>query len=135
VEDVQKKKIMLFSGRFDPVHPGHFITICRLCKEYDLVKIVILDYAKRKFPAKWARQVLEDCLVHTNYKWELHINSTHFAKITEEELAGWKPFTHYGAGNMKVMENMKIYQKELGYEIVWVDRAWFYEASNYMIGG
>ena len=129
--ETTKKGIILFSGRLNVVHPGHVITILRLCEQHEMVKIVILDYPKRKTPAHWSRDILEEILSHTNHKWQIFINDSHFGKISMEELTGYKPFDFYGAGNMEVINHIKTFEKELDFETKWIDRSWFYEASRY----
>jgi nicotinamide mononucleotide adenylyltransferase len=129
--ETNKKGIALFSGRFNVPHIGHILTIFKLCREFDMIKIVILDYPGRKVLAHWARDIFDDCLKHTGYKWKIYINSTHFAKISMEELSGYGPFDAYYAGNIEVLNNIRNFEKELEFEARWIDRSWFYEASRY----
>lgn len=119
-----EKKIALFSGRFDPPHVGHVVSILRILKYFDQIKIVLLDYEKRKFPSQYCLNILYEVLSGKNVVF--FKNSTHFGKITESEISKFKPFDAYFAGNMAVLRHIS----SLGYRIEWIDRSYHYEATS-----
>lgn len=101
------KNIILFSGRFDRVHPGHIITIMRLGQQYDTVIVCVLDYKEQKYPIEHRMTVLKDALIHAKGNYIVISNKVHFADITENELDKLPLFTHYGAGNERVLDNIR----------------------------
>ena len=117
---------VLFSGRFDPPHPGHVVTILRLHAKYGHVVVPILDYADRRWPASYCKQVLDECFDHLKGDVEVRINATHFAEITCDELDAYE-CDLYAAGNVKVIKHVE----SLGMKCVYVDRAFDYEAHSY----
>jgi hypothetical protein len=119
-----EKSSIVFSGRFDPVHPGHIATVIRLTKKYSLVKVAILDYPGRSYPVSYIGKIFEELL--EKYNVDIMSNPTHFGEITPEE---WKEFkcNSYAAGNLKVLKHME----NIADECVYVDRAYDYSASNY----
>ena len=128
---------MLFSGRFDPPHWGHFRTIRKLGREYGKVVVMILDYNERRVPARIVEQMFKEDFHDLDDKnFTILVNDLHFGEICEADLKKYQDiwsFTHYGAGNMDVLRNMSKYTEELAYKIVWVDTSLFYEASKYEI--
>ena len=119
------KKVALISGRYDPTHIGHLITIHRLSKEFKKVIVVILDYKEREYPAQYAKQIFNEIFSYSKGNYEIYINNDHFGKITKEKLDKWK-FDVYIAGNMAVLKHIE----SMGYEVKWMDRAYHYEATN-----
>ena len=119
------KQVALISGRYDPLHVGHVATIHRLAREFEKVIIVILDYKEREYPAKYVKQILDEILSYSVGNYEIYINTTHFGKITKEELDVWN-FDVYVAGNMQVLKHIE----SMEYRIKWMDRAYHYEATN-----
>ena len=79
--------VALFSGRFDPPHIGHVITINSILCKYDHVLVVTLDYPSRFVTAWCANTVLAQALGNTALLYvTLIINRVHFGKITERGL-------------------------------------------------
>jgi cytidyltransferase-like protein len=117
-------KTVLFSGRFDNVHPGHIATIQRLGQIYKKVIVVILDYSEQKYPVYYRAKILSEILSSSKGDYEIHINSDHFAKISKKALSRWK-FDVYAAGNLDVLMHIE----KLGYEVLYVDRAYDFSAS------
>lgn len=117
---------VVFSGRFDPPHPGHIATIKRLSKIFNYVEVVILDYPERRYPLTYCLNVLEECLVDENNSIGISSNKTHFAKLTITE---WLPFNaaYYAAGNLEVLKHIE----SLGIKTYYVDRAFDYSSRKY----
>lgn len=121
--------MILFSGRFEIPHSGHWITILRLLNDHDKVKIVILDYPGKKWPSSVAKQIFSE-LIELSDLAELisvEINKTHFAKIT---LTEFKKFgcNEYASGNMDCLKHIS----KIGIPVYYTDRAYDYAASNYI---
>ena len=119
------ESVALISGRYDPVHIGHIVTIHRLAREFDRVIVVILDYPEREYPAKYVGQIMTEVLCGSRGSFDICVNNTHFGKITREELDEWD-FNVYVAGNMQVLKHIE----SMGYDVKWMDRAYHYEATN-----
>jgi len=124
MEDAEK--IVIFSGRFDPPHPGHIATAQRLGKRFKHVLIPVLDYPERSYPADYVVQIFEEILGNSKGSYEVFTNKDHFAKITIERLELFPKFNLYAAGNLETLKHME----SLGYEVLWVDRPFHYEATN-----
>lgn len=122
-----KKKIILFSGRFNPPHLGHFSTITDLAEKYGKVKVIILDYPKRKFPITYCVRVLKDELSKTKLDIEIIANKIHFEKIKKEEIEQFKPFDLFVSVNLKVLRHVE----SLGIPCEYVDFSYQYKASLY----
>lgn len=118
----------LFSGRMDPLHAGHWVTILRLLKIAKTVVVVVLDYPGRKYYAGYTAQLLEELTMLSGVNVEVHINHVHFAKITAEDFDRYKCGCYAAAGNFEVLENIW----DLGKQCIYVDRAYDYEARNYI---
>lgn len=121
----KNKQVALISGRYDPGHIGHIVTIHRLAKEFKKIIVVILDYKEREYPAQYTKQIFGEILSYSTGNYEIHINNTHFGKITQEELDEWR-FDVYAAGNMEVLKHIE----SMGYDVKWMDRSYHYEATN-----
>lgn len=109
-------RFAVFSGRFDPIHLGHFQTIVNIAKEYDHVLVPILDYPERLVPAKRVKKVFDRILddVIPLHNITVVINDVHFGKITEKqynnflkEHIGIAADVTYLTGNKKVLKHFK----------------------------
>lgn len=116
--------IALFSGRFDPPHPGHIIQVLRLLKKYNKVILVILDSKERFFPISYCVPIFKEIFLDKNV--EVESNLTHFGEITKEEL-GMFNFDVYVSGNLKVLRHIET----LGRDVEYIERAYDYAASKY----
>lgn len=117
----------LFSGRFDPVHPGHIAQVLRIIAKYDSVKIIILDYPNRRFPVGYIWDVFRECLPYKNV--EITTNFTHFGELTKEEWDRYNCDIWVG-GNLKVQRHLETLSIPCSY----LPRAFDYEASKYDYG-
>ena len=116
---------VLWSARVDPPHCGHIKTLLDLGTRFKKVVVVILDHPEQRFPAQYRAQILKDILCHFGNQYDVRVNSDHFAEIDKAKLVQYEPFT-YASGNMECLKHME----ELGYPIIYVDRAYDYEASE-----
>ena len=126
-------KTILFSGRFDRVHPGHLITIMRLGQQYDTVIVCVLDYKEQKYPLEHRMTVLKDALMHAKGNYIVISNKVHFAKVQKKDLDRMPMFTHYGAGNEEVLKHIRDLFINMGTDpqrAVWVERYPGYSASK-----
>jgi phosphopantetheine adenylyltransferase len=117
-------KTVLFSGRFDNVHPGHIATIQRIGQIYKKVLVVILDYPDQVYPLIYRYQVLRQTLMFSKGDYEVIVDKTHFGKITKKELEKFD-FNVYASGNLDVLKHIS----DLGYEVMYTERAFDYSAS------
>jgi len=127
------KDIMLFSGRFDRVHPGHIITIQRLGQQYDTVIVCVLDYKGQRYPIEQRMTTLKDALMNSKGNYIVISNKAHFGEITIEDLDKLPMFTYYGAGNEKVLNHMRELSETMGVpkeRIIFVERYPNYTASK-----
>ena len=117
---------ILFSGRFDPPHPGHIITILNLAAKYEEVVVVILDYDERDYAVAYVKKVFEDIFKTFPHSVAVKVNKTHFAKITKKE---YEEFgcDLYAAGNHKVLRHLE----KLGIKTIYTERSADYSASKY----
>lgn len=116
---------VLFSGRFDPVSPGHICSIIRLAKRYAKVKVVVLDYPDRRYPVQLSMQVLKEIFREMPLDVAFVSNDIHFGEISKAQL-GMFNFDVYAAGNLKVLRHIE----RLGVSCVYIDRAYPYAASD-----
>ena len=125
-EKIEYNRI-LFSGRFDPVHPAHWVTILRLLKIASQVIVVVLDYPGRKYYAGYSAQLFEESvqLSGLSDKIEVWINEVHFAEITADALDRFDCDSYAAAANLEVLSHVWA----LGKPCVYMDRAYDYEAS------
>ena len=114
---------ILFSGRMDPVHPGHIITIKRLLKKCQKVIVVMLDYPERRYPMAYCMDILKESL--DGLPVEVISNTVHFGKITKKQLSEYD-FEVYATGNLIVLRHIE----KLGVKVMYCDRAYLYEASK-----
>ena len=118
-------KVVLFSGRFDPFHLGHLLTILKLGKIYKKIIVVILDHFESKYPISYRKEAIIQSLSYYNIDYEVIVNKIHFAKITKNELSKYK-FDIYAAGNLEVLKHIE----SLGYETVYVERSFEYSGTE-----
>jgi len=123
----RNNEIVLFSGRFNPPHPGHFASIIRLSKIFKTVKVVILDYPNRKWPIKYCLNVFQEIFAPMEkVNPRFIVNVVHFGVIKEGQLEQFKPFHVYAAGNLSVLRNFE----RLGVPVFYLERAFLYSASE-----
>jgi nicotinamide mononucleotide adenylyltransferase len=119
----------IFSGRFDPPHLGHLITILRLANRYGKIVIVILDYPEREAcTAERAMEILDTVFnlifsAVTRSKIDVIMNKVHFGKITFSEydlllrnIGACFNHTVYLSGNDEVIKNFE--KQQIPYERV-----------------
>ena len=126
--DNKKPLTVLFSGRFDPPHCGHFTTILQLSRLFEKVIVVVLDYPKRKTTSSYAKQVFDEIIYLTEKNIKVVINKIHFAKITKKEFDSFNCDV-YASGNMEVLSHID----SLGIPTFYTHRAFEYEASRYIL--
>jgi cytidyltransferase-like protein len=116
-------KTAIFSGRFDPPHIGHIMTILKLAERFGKVVVVVLEYKEREScDAAGAKQVF-DCVFNAimgrsvRNKVDVVVNKIHFGKITFSEydlflrnIGACYNHTVYLSGNKEVLENMVMQQ-------------------------
>lgn len=121
-------KTVLFSGRFDHVHPGHINTIMRLGQMFDTVVVVVLDYPEQTYPVGERVYILSEILSKAEGNYQMIVNKDNFCTITEGQLANSElpPFEIYASGNEKCIENMR----KLGYMTIYAPRSFHYSASE-----
>lgn len=118
------KSEVVFSGRFDPPHPGHLATVKRLLKKFGYVNIVILDYLERDYPLNYVKGIFREMFEGSQVN--VMANRTHFGEMTKDEWDGFKA-DYYAAGNLKVLRHME----RIGANCYYVERAYEYTASDY----
>ena len=121
----QELKFVLFSGRFDPPHLGHFRTIQLLARDYN-VKVVVLDYPEQRFPISYRLRVLRETVGEALGNVSVVSNKTHFGKLTRPE---WDAYgcDLYAAGNFEVLSHIEF----MGIECIYVDRPYQLSARLY----
>lgn len=124
-------QVALFSGKFDPPHPGHFASICELGKKFGAVRVVLLDYPNRRYPVEYCIRVFKETFDCVNFPVYFHVNKTHFAEVTKEELDQFKPYHIYVAGNLKVLRHIE----SLGVPTYYQHRKFDYQASSIPMSG
>lgn len=79
--------IGVFSGRFDPPHIGHILTIMRLLETYLKILVVVLDYSERKACTAEKAKDIFDQVFHGLSKGKVVtvINDVHFSRISKIE--------------------------------------------------
>ena len=127
--------VVLFSGRFDPPHPGHIATIVKLAKMFDEVIVPVLDHEGQSMTVEERVKILEACLPEDVTVWS---NKQHFGRITKEELdtevcqhGNWgghlkNAFDIYSSGNEQCCEHMK----SLGYPVLYMPRSFHYSGTE-----
>ncbi len=114
----------IFSGRFDPPHPGHIAQIIRQAREYEHVNVVVLDYPTRSFPVGYVCEIFSEILSDRNVS--VYSNKTHFGEINIEEIKEIGGDIWLG-GNLKVLRHME----RIGFPSQYIPRVFEYEASKY----
>ncbi len=122
---MSSQQTVLFSGRFDRVHPGHVATIQRLGAIFAKVIVVVLDYPEQCYPVEYRQMILWTILGNSIGDYEVVVNDENYERITAAG-AMKIPFDVYASGNEKCIAHMK----ELGFKTMFVDRSWDYEASK-----
>lgn len=115
---MNKNKIVLCSGRFDPVHEGHLDTISDLGQIYKKVIVVVLDHEKQVFPLAYRLDTLEKHLNKYKGNYEVDWNTNHFEKITRDQLQRWT-FDYWVGGNLEVMRHLE----SIGIKCIYVQRS------------
>jgi cytidyltransferase-like protein len=116
---------VVFSGRYDPPHCGHIRSIQELGQQYDHVFIVVLDHEEQKYPPQYRAQILRELLECAKGSYTVSVNKDHFANIDAAKLVQYEPFV-YASGNLECLFHVE----RLGYETLYVNRAYSYEASE-----
>lgn len=120
-----KSEIVLASGRCDPPHCGHIVSFLRLGQLYKKVLVVILDHDSQKYSPQYRAQIIKEILGMSKGNYEVIVNKEHFGEITKKDAEKYGKFV-YASGNLKCVKHMD----ELGYEVIYIDRAYDYEASD-----
>lgn len=118
------------SGRFDPPHLGHYLTIDKIAKEFPDLKVFVLDYPGRRFPVSYIKEIFEELFEGTNVK--IIINKIHFGKIEKWQIERFdkmykSPFDIYCGGNLVVLRHLE----EMGVKTKYFDREYQFAASEY----
>ena len=120
---------VLFSGRFDEPHWGHWATILKLLKLFDRVQVVILEYPDRVHPAKYVQRVFETMQILSDIPTDslgISVNKTHFGEIDQTE---WDAFgcDVYAGGNQDVNDHITA----MGIRVYNAERSFEFSARNY----
>ena len=108
--------VAIFSGRFDPLHTGHIITIVKLMKRFSRVILVVLDYPEREtFTAVETKEMLDTIFgTLAPDRVETITDIKHFGLITVayycellNDLNLNLSETVYCSGNMEVIDHIK----------------------------
>ena len=109
-------KVAIFSGRFDPLHTGHIITIVKLMKRFSRVILVVLDYPEREtFTAVETKEMLDTIFgTLAPDRVETIVDTKHFGQMTIayycellNDLDLDLSETVYCSGNMQVIDHIK----------------------------
>jgi cytidyltransferase-like protein len=116
----QPNKVAVFSGRYDPPHLGHLITILSIAALFGRVIVVILDYEEREACTSGEAQKIFNSVFDMIFpgglrsKVEVVIHDKHFGKITFAEYDLFLRnigvcYNHctYLSGNPEVLANME----------------------------
>ena len=109
-------KVAIFSGRFDPLHIGHILTIIEIAKKYDHVFVPILNYSNRFIEVEIILKIFKRIFEHMDnlfFKVTLIVNEIHFGKITSKEYKTLIKSINcenddvtYLSGNFEVLDHM-----------------------------
>ena len=121
-QDMEPSMKILFSGRFDPPHPGHIASILRLEKKGH-VTVVVLDYSDREYPIEYVKTVFNE--IFERHGVEIITNSVHFGKVDVDELKNFGCDV-YAGGNLTVLRHIE----QLGHPVMFCDRAFEYSSRN-----
>ena len=136
-------KTAIFSGRFDPPHRGHLMTIEKLLKRYDRVVVVVLDYPGRQ---GCSTADAKECFVAICSKMDgngiisIVSNKIHFGQITKGEyhqllnyVCAAPPDTVYVSGNEAVIEH---FEKDIpGVMFEYIPRSGEFSGTDIRSGG
>lgn len=111
------KTTVLFSGRFDPPHIGHVITVARLASQFRRVLVYVLDYPEREYSMAYSLSVLREACAHMA-RVDICANSHHFGKISADDLRRYR-FDVYASGNDSCLKHIA----GLGKKTLFVERA------------
>lgn len=117
--------ICLTSGRFDPPHVGHVISLQLLGQRYEKVVVVILDHADQYYPVAYRLRVLEDVLTGSIGAYDVLVNKTHFGEIDKKSLLEYNADV-YVCGNLSVLKHIE----GLGMPVEYQDRSYQYHATD-----
>ena len=119
-------KTILFSGRLDPPHLGHIITLQKLAREYDKVLVVLLDYPQQFYPIQERLKTVQIALEGCRGNFEVIVNNVNFGEIMKEDVDTLPLFDVYAGGNPICHLRMT----GLGYNSIAVNRTPGYKASD-----
>ena len=117
---------VLTSGRFDPPHLGHIVSLLKIAKEYDSLTIVVLDQEERSYPISYVDAIFKETFKYVNHKINVIYNVTHFGELTKEELDSFGCDLYCG-GNLQVLKHIE----NLGFKTKYHERSFDYNASDY----
>ena len=83
----------------------------------------MLDYPERTYPVCYCVDIFEEAF--EGLPVEIVVNNDHFGEITKEQLNKFN-FSVYAGGNLKVLRHIE----KLGFDVLYCDRAYMYEASK-----
>ena len=129
MEDILR---VLFSGRFDEPHWGHWATILKLCSIFDSVLVVVLKYENRAHPEKYVQRVFETMQALSRIpkeKLKICTNATHFGELTKGEWITYE-CDIYAGGNQEVNDHIT----SLGIPVYDAERSFEFSARNYKKG-
>lgn len=116
---------VLFSGRFDPFHLGHLVTIAGLAQRFDKVIVVILDFPEAQYPLCYRKQAAEEVIKSIKGNIEVVVNKDHFAEISKDALFNFKADV-YASGNLEVLKHIE----SLGFKTLYVERSYEYSGTE-----
>ena len=105
----------IFSGRMDPLHTGHILTLTRLLNRFSKIIVPVLDYENRVLDATEVASYLIEIFEHNSKGRVIAIvNKIHFGKITKYEYIKLLSSlnlrineTVYLSGNQSVIDNFE----------------------------
>ncbi len=117
---IEPETTAIFSGRFDPPHLGHVMTIIGLCERFGRVIIPVLKYNEREVCSAVEAKNIFDFMfsemspIHSiSCKPEIIVNAVHFGEVTKEYydqfLKQYKILQEhcvYVSGNPEVLDHM-----------------------------
>ena len=119
-------KTVLLSGRFDPPHLGHVITMMRLGQQYKKVLVVILDHKEQRYPLTYRKKVIGEALSMAKGNYEVKVNKIHFGKITLKQIQEYNFNVYAAAANYEVL----LHIESLGIPAIYLERAYDFAASD-----
>jgi nicotinamide mononucleotide adenylyltransferase len=122
----ERDLIVLFSGKFDPVHDGHFDTITDLGQRVKLVKVIVLKYEEQTWPLAERLHKLRKMLGKAKGNYIVTWHPTHFGRIQARELTNFQPFDAWAGGNIDVMTHLE----GLGVRCMYIQRSFDITAGD-----